>query len=56
MDLASRVAGEKLGAPVASVIFAPGLLWSLYDSPRLKGCAAGAARAAVDEAIAVLDV
>ncbi|MEX2307065.1 MAG: glycosyltransferase [Pirellulales bacterium] len=37
MDLASRVAGAKLAAPVASVIFAPGLLWTLYDSPRLKG-------------------
>ena len=37
MDLASRVAGEKLGAPVASVNFAPGVLWSVYDSPRLKG-------------------
>jgi rhamnosyltransferase subunit B len=41
MDLASRVAGEKLRAPVASVIFAPGLLWSLYDSPRLKGALLG---------------
>jgi UDP:flavonoid glycosyltransferase YjiC (YdhE family) len=41
MDLASRVAGEKLGAPVASIIFAPGLLWSLYDSPRLKGALLG---------------
>jgi len=37
MDLASRVLGEKFGAPVANVIFAPSLLWSLYDSPRLKG-------------------
>lgn len=41
MDLASRVAGEKLLAPVASVIFAPGLLWSIYDSPRLKGALLG---------------
>ncbi len=41
MDLASRVAGEKLGAPVASTIFAPGVLWSLYDSPRLKGAMLG---------------
>jgi rhamnosyltransferase subunit B len=41
MDLASRVAGEQLGAPVASVIFAPGLLWSIYDSPRLKGAFLG---------------
>jgi UDP:flavonoid glycosyltransferase YjiC (YdhE family) len=37
MDLASRLMGEKFGAPVASVIFAPSLLWSLHDSPRLKG-------------------
>jgi rhamnosyltransferase subunit B len=36
MDLASRVAGEKLAAPVASVVFAPGVLWSIHDSPRLK--------------------
>jgi UDP:flavonoid glycosyltransferase YjiC (YdhE family) len=41
MDLASRVAGEQFGAPVASVIFAPGLLWSVYDSPRLKGAMLG---------------
>jgi rhamnosyltransferase subunit B len=41
MDLASRVAGEKLGAPVASVLFAPGLLWTMHDSPRLKGALLG---------------
>ena len=41
MDLASRIAGEKLGAPVASVNFAPGVLWSVYDSPRLKGALLG---------------
>jgi len=41
MDLASRVLGEKFGAPVANVIFAPSLLWSLYDSPRLKGALLG---------------
>jgi UDP:flavonoid glycosyltransferase YjiC (YdhE family) len=41
MDLASRTLGEKVGAPVASVIFAPSLLWSLYDSPRLKGALLG---------------
>ncbi len=41
MDLASRVAGEKLTAPVASILFAPGLLWSLHDSPRLKGAMLG---------------
>jgi UDP:flavonoid glycosyltransferase YjiC (YdhE family) len=37
IDLASRVAGEKLSAPVVSVDFAPGMYWSVYDSPRLKG-------------------
>ncbi|HVT27711.1 MAG TPA: glycosyltransferase, partial [Lacipirellulaceae bacterium] len=41
MDLASRVAGEKLAAPVASIIFAPALLWTLHDSPRLKGALLG---------------
>jgi UDP:flavonoid glycosyltransferase YjiC (YdhE family) len=41
LDLASRVAGEKLGAPVASVLFAPGVLWTVYDSPRLKGAMLG---------------
>src|SRR3954447_91709 len=43
MDLASRVAGEKLGAPTASVVFAPGVLWTLHDSPRLKGALLGPA-------------
>lgn len=41
MDLASRVIGEKLGVPMASVLFAPGVLWSIYDSPRLKGAFLG---------------
>ena len=41
MDLASRVAGEHLKAPVASVLFAPGVLWSVHDSPRLKGTLLG---------------
>jgi rhamnosyltransferase subunit B len=41
MDLASRVAGEKLQAPVASVMFAPGVLWSMHDSPRIKGALVG---------------
>jgi rhamnosyltransferase subunit B len=41
MDLASRVAGEELAAPVASVLFAPGVLWSLHDSPRFKGAFTG---------------
>jgi rhamnosyltransferase subunit B len=37
LDLASRVIGEKLRAPVANILFAPGVLWSLHDSPRFKG-------------------
>jgi UDP:flavonoid glycosyltransferase YjiC (YdhE family) len=41
LDLASRVAGEKLGAPVASIVFAPGVLWTAYDTPRLKGAFLG---------------
>ncbi|HEX5472692.1 MAG TPA: glycosyltransferase, partial [Lacipirellulaceae bacterium] len=41
MDLASRVAGEKLAAPVASIVYAPGLLWTLHDSPRIKGALLG---------------
>jgi UDP:flavonoid glycosyltransferase YjiC (YdhE family) len=41
LDLGSRVAGEKLGAPLASVDFAPGVIWSVYDSPRIKGSISG---------------
>jgi UDP:flavonoid glycosyltransferase YjiC (YdhE family) len=41
MDMASRTAGEKLGAPCASVLFAPGVLWTVHDSPRLKGALLG---------------
>ncbi len=41
IDLVSRVAGEKLAAPVASIIFAPGVLWTVHDSPRLKGALLG---------------
>jgi UDP:flavonoid glycosyltransferase YjiC (YdhE family) len=41
MDLASRIIGEKFGAPVASVIFAPSLLWSIHESPRFKGAMLG---------------
>jgi UDP:flavonoid glycosyltransferase YjiC (YdhE family) len=41
LDLASRIIGEKFGAPVANVLFAPGILWSQYDSPRLKGALLG---------------
>jgi len=41
MDLAGRVASEKLGAPLASVVFAPGVLWTVNDTPRLKGALLG---------------
>jgi UDP:flavonoid glycosyltransferase YjiC (YdhE family) len=41
LDLASRVAGNKLGAPVASVDLAPAMFWTLHDSPRLKGALTG---------------
>ena len=41
LDLGSRVAAEKLGAPVAAVVFAPALIWSLHDSPRIKGAVSG---------------
>jgi rhamnosyltransferase subunit B len=41
LDLGSRVAAEKLMAPLASVDFAPGMLWSIHDSPRLKGSLTG---------------
>jgi UDP:flavonoid glycosyltransferase YjiC (YdhE family) len=41
IDLAGRVAGEKLNVPVVSIDYAPGALWSLYDSPRLKGALLG---------------
>jgi rhamnosyltransferase subunit B len=41
LDMASRVAGEKLHAPVASVDFAPSMLWTVYDSPRLPGTLTG---------------
>jgi UDP:flavonoid glycosyltransferase YjiC (YdhE family) len=41
LDLASRTAGEKLGAPVASIVFAPGVLWTVHDTPRLQGAFLG---------------
>jgi UDP:flavonoid glycosyltransferase YjiC (YdhE family) len=41
MDLAGRIAAEKLGAPIANVLFAPGVLWTVHDSPRLKGALLG---------------
>lgn len=41
LDLASRVAGEKFGIPVASVNFAPTMFWTLHDTSRLKGALLG---------------
>ena len=41
LDFASRIIGEKFGAPVASIDLAPGMLWSVHDSPRLKGALLG---------------
>jgi rhamnosyltransferase subunit B len=41
LDLASRVAGDKLSAPIASIDLAPSMLWTVYDSPRLKGALTG---------------
>ena len=32
---------REVGAPVASILFAPGMLWSMHDSPRLKGAMLG---------------
>jgi rhamnosyltransferase subunit B len=41
LDLGSRVAGEKLRVPLACIDFAPGMIWSVYDSPRIKGALSG---------------
>ncbi|HJQ79913.1 MAG TPA: glycosyltransferase [Lacipirellulaceae bacterium] len=41
LDLASRVAGEKFGVPVASVNFAPSMFWTLNDTSRFKGALLG---------------
>jgi rhamnosyltransferase subunit B len=41
LDFASRVAGEKLGAPVAGIMFAPGVFWTVHDSPRFQGALLG---------------
>jgi rhamnosyltransferase subunit B len=41
LDMGTRVAGEKLGAPVAGINLSPSMLWSIYDSPRLKGAFTG---------------
>jgi UDP:flavonoid glycosyltransferase YjiC (YdhE family) len=41
LDLGTRVAAEKLSAPVASIDLSPAMLWSIYDSPRLKGALVG---------------
>jgi rhamnosyltransferase subunit B len=41
LDMGTRVAGEKLDAPVAGINLSPSMLWSLHDSPRLKGALTG---------------
>ena len=41
LDLGSRVARETLRAPLASVDFAPVMMWSVYNSPRVKGALSG---------------
>ena len=41
LDMGTRVAAEKLGAPVASIDLSPSILWSIHDSPRLKGALMG---------------
>lgn len=41
IDMASRVVGERFAAPVATIALAPGVLWSVHDSPRLKGALLG---------------
>jgi UDP:flavonoid glycosyltransferase YjiC (YdhE family) len=41
LDLGGRVAAEKLGAPVASVVLAPSTMWTVHDSPRLRGALLG---------------
>ena len=41
MDMASRTLGEQLGAPCASVVFAPSVLWSAHNTPRFKGALLG---------------
>ncbi len=41
LDLGTRVAAEKLHAPLAAIDLAPSMLWSVYDSPRLKGALVG---------------
>lgn len=41
LDMGTRVAAEKLAAPIASIDLSPAMLWSVYDSPRLKGALLG---------------
>jgi UDP:flavonoid glycosyltransferase YjiC (YdhE family) len=41
LDMAGRTAGEKFGAPVAAVDFSPVVMWSVEDSPRLRGALLG---------------
>ena len=41
LDLGQPRGGREIAAPLASVDFAPGMIWSIYDSPRLKGALTG---------------
>jgi rhamnosyltransferase subunit B len=43
LDLASRVARESLGAPLASAVLAPGIIWTVHDTPRAGGALLGPA-------------
>jgi rhamnosyltransferase subunit B len=41
LDLGGRVAAEMRDIPVASVVLAPSTMWTIHDSPRLKGALLG---------------
>jgi UDP:flavonoid glycosyltransferase YjiC (YdhE family) len=41
LDLASRVASDSLRAPLVSVVLAPGIVWTVHDTPRASGALLG---------------
>lgn len=41
IDVSSRTAAEKFGAPVAAIDFAPTMFWSVYEPPRMSGTLVG---------------
>ncbi|HEX4414464.1 MAG TPA: nucleotide disphospho-sugar-binding domain-containing protein, partial [Lacipirellulaceae bacterium] len=43
LDLASRVASESWHAPLVSVVLAPGIIWTVHDTPRANGALLGPA-------------